>query len=113
MGNIAQWLREAEESTGERIGSICVGEHYSDHWNLYEGEQPRNAEQLNRLLTRDEGLSVLDVEYDNGFGGADCFPMYAWSPSWVYFIAEYDGSTGLSRVPRMPVDCKPEFDGDY
>lgn len=110
MGNIANWLRDAEQRTGEQIETVVIGRHDCDR---YTDDDRRPVEQRDVLLSRDAGLALLDVEYDDGFGGADCFPMYAWCAPWVYFISEYDGSTNLSCVPRNPVDCEPALNGDY
>lgn len=109
MGNIRKWLENAEAATGETIEAIVVGPHYNapDKWSA----NPKVKADENRVLSREDGLKKLDQDYDDGYGGADCFPMYAWTKSRVYFIHEYDGSTGLSSVPRNPVDCSPEFSG--
>jgi len=112
MANIKTWLLQAEQKSGEPIEAIVVGTHDDDTY-MHNGEQPRHAAQLNRLLTREEGLDILDKEYDNGYGGPDCFPMYAWTRSRIYLIHEYDGATGPRWLPRNPVDCEPKFGGDY
>lgn len=64
------------------------------------------------VLPVDQALQKLDVNFDSGFGGADCFPIYAWTASRVYFIQEYDGATSLGWVPRHPIAIKPEFSGE-
>ena len=112
MGNIAAWLREYETQHGEVIEAICIGQHDDDRWSLDGEFNDRTGGRIDRVRSRDEGLSILDVEYDSGFGGADCFPMYAWSASWVYFIDEYDGATGVNYIPRNPIDCAPCFGGE-
>ena len=53
-------------------------------------------------LTWDVARPLLDYPYDPGFGGADCHAIWAWTPRWVLFVAEYDGSTRVVRVPRNP-----------
>jgi hypothetical protein len=106
MANIKDWLLEAETRTGEQIEAIVVGEHDNAGWDT-----PAAADE-NVLLSREAGLAKLDQEYDNGYGGADCFPMFAWTKSRVYFITEYDGSTGLASLPRNPVACEPGFGGE-
>jgi hypothetical protein len=94
MANIKDWLLEAEAEAGETIEAIVVGKHDDAPWD----EEPRDDENV--VLTREAGLAKLDQEYNNGYGGADCFPMYAWMPSRIYFIGEYDGATGPNWVPR-------------
>ncbi len=105
MGNIKTWLVEAQEKYGEPIEAIVVGQHDSTKWE--SDEKPDE----NIVLPVELALAKLDQEYDNGFGGADCYPMYAWTKSRVFFIGEYDGATGLSFVPRNPSNVKPEFSG--
>ncbi len=106
MGNIKSWLTKAVGEFGEEIESIVVGQHYNAKWDV-----PVNADE-NIMLPVKQALKKLNVDYDNGYGGADCFPIYAWTKSRVFFIHEYDGATGLNWVPRNPIDCKPEFGGN-
>lgn len=111
MGNIATWLRKAEELHGETIESIVVGPHDND--DLWYGEDRRPENQRDVLLSREDGLKLLDVDYDHGFGGADCFRIYAWTPNRVFFMHEYDGATSLNWVPRNPTpDIQPTFGGE-
>lgn len=105
MANIKDMLIAAEATFGETIEAIVVGRHYSAEWDA-----PRDDDD-NRLRSRDDGLSKLNQEYDNGYGGADCYPFYAWMPSRVLFMDEYDGSTGLVWVPRHPRAITPDFRG--
>ena len=65
----------------------------------------------NVLLSREAGLAKVDQQYDNGYGGADCFPLYAWTASRVILIHEYDGATGPVWVPRNPMALEPSFGG--
>lgn len=110
MANIRHWLEEAEAKFGERIEAIVVGPH-DRRVSKYSGDDKPESDE-NVVLSREEGLAKLDEEYDNGYGGADCYPMYAWTASRVYFIGEYDGATGPSWVPRNPTACEPAFSGD-
>lgn len=105
MGNIRKWLEAEVEKHGEPIESVVVGEHDSRRWSdALVGE--------NVVLPTDAALAKLDLDFDDGFGAADCFPVYAWTKSRVYFIKEYDGATGLAWVPRNPVDISPSFSGE-
>lgn len=103
--NIRKWLEEAEAATGERIEAIVVGKHDKAGYSA----SPQADENI--ILSREAGLAKLDEDYDNGYGGADCYPMYAWTPTRIYFIAEYDGATGPNWVPRNPVAIEPSFSG--
>lgn len=98
-GNIKHWLVAAEKQYGEKIDTIVIGRHYN------KPDSTRKPE----LLTRRNGLFILDETFDDGFGGADCYPILAWSKSRVFFIAEYDGATHLTSVPRNPTVEPPGF----
>jgi hypothetical protein len=106
MANIRKWLEEAESFYGEPIEAIVVGKHYD---RAYSDDNPHADENI--VLGREDGLNKLDQEYDNGYGGAGCYPMFAWTASRVFMIHEYDGATGPTYVPRNPVPCEPEFGG--
>lgn len=105
MANIKNELLEAEEFYGEQIEAIVVGKHYNHGWGVPAGKDE------NVILSREDGLAKLDLDYDDGFGGADCYPMWAWTASRVFFMHEYDGATGINYVPRYPVASVPEFGG--
>ncbi len=110
MANLRKDL-EAMLSEGERIEAVVIGEHDRDP-NKYGDGPKRHADKLNRLLSWEEAAPILDEEYNDGYGSADCWPFYVWSNTHVYFVHEYDGATGINRVPRHPVDIAPEFGGE-
>lgn len=103
MYNLAKALLAEEAATGEAIVAIVVGKHDGADWNA----KPLPDENI--ILSREAGLAKLDQDYNNGYGGADCFPFWAWTESRVYYVREYDGSTELSSVPRHPVGGEPGF----
>jgi hypothetical protein len=103
MSNLKTWLEEVEERFGELIEAIVVGKHYDNYGESREDE--------NIILSREAGLKKLDGEFDDGFGGADCYPFVAWTASRVFFVQEYDGATNLAWVPRNPIAVTPEFSG--
>lgn len=104
--NIKRWLEDAVAEFGEPLESVVVGRH-----DNRSHTDPTVVPDEGVVLAPDEALRKLDLDFDDGFGGADCFPIYAWTASRVFFITEYDGSTGLSWVPRNPVDIMPGFSG--
>lgn len=78
-----------------------------------DGPCPRDVGvPLKKVVPWSEARPFLDYQYDTGFGGADCHPVYAWTPTRVLFVHEYDGSTGVVSVPRNPTDCMPELSGE-
>lgn len=105
--NIKDWLLAAERACGEVIESVVVGIHDNKKY-----DQPSPLTDENIVLSREEALAKLDLPFDAGFGGADCFPVYAWTKSRVFFIHEYDGATGLHWVPRNPISIAPDFSGE-
>ena len=107
MANQKAMIEEA--AGGEDIEAIVIGEHYNDE-NKYTGKEPaRHPDKLNRVLSWADAAPILDEEYDSGYGGADCYPITAWTASRVIYVAEYDGATGVSWKPRHPIDHAPEF----
>lgn len=109
MANLRKWLEAFEQDTGETVEAVVVGVHYRREYAFDGTENPLPDENV--VLSREAALAKVDQEYDHGYGGADCYPVYAWTPSWVWFVHEYDGATGPRRVPRNPVPCAPEFGG--
>lgn len=100
--NLSRALQNLETSFGETIEALVVGKHESS-------DEPAADENI--VLTREAGLAKLDYEYDNGYGGADCNPFYAWTKSRVFFVHEYDGLTSIVWVPRAPAAQEPMFGG--
>lgn len=103
MYNLRRALEEYELQHDEQIQFIVVGQHDDKRWVW----KPLADENI--VLSREEGLAKLDVDYDNGYGSANCFPFYAWSYSRVYFVAEYDGATHVSWLPTIAMNCEPGF----
>lgn len=106
MANIKDWIEQFEEKNNEKVVCIVVGLHYNDY---YDEQDRRPEDKRNVMLSRKEGLKLLDEEFDSGYGGADCFRMLAWTQNFVLKIYEYDGSTGLEAIPRNPLHCEPDF----
>jgi hypothetical protein len=106
MANIKDWLLEIETVYGESIEAIVVGKHDNASYDA----RPQHDENV--ILAREVGLNKLDQEYDNGYGGADCYPMFAWTKTRIFFITEYDGATGMSWAPRHPMAVNPQFSGN-
>lgn len=106
MYNLRKALEERIAKRGETLEAIVVGQH-----DRHRYDAPTNADE-NIILTPEAGLAKIDQDYDNGYGGADCYPFYAWTDKSIYFVGEYDGATGIDRVPRHPQACKPQFSGD-
>ena len=105
QSNLKTRLLEAVLKSGETLEAIVVGADDQHDWDTTRPHQDRE----DRVLSVEEGLALLDKDYDSGYGGADCRPFYAWTQTRVYMVHEYDGATSLGWLPRHPVDCKPSF----
>ena len=103
--NIRNWLEDAEGKYGEPIEAIVVGKHYDAPYS------EALAADEGVVLSRDTGLMKVDAAFDNGFGGADCFSVTAWTKHRVLFVHEHEGATRLHCVPRNPCAHIPAFDG--
>lgn len=106
MATIAKWI---EEFAGdENIEAVVVGKHYSDHdWN----DEPFNQVPIGVVMSWDEAKPFLTYEFDSGYNGADCHPVYVWTKTKIIMIHEYDGAVWPATVPRNPMDIVPEFGG--
>lgn len=104
VANIREWLEEWEKDAGP-IVAIVIGPDYTADYG-----SPLGPDE-GIVLSREDGLQKLDVVFDNGYGGADCRPIFAWTERRVAFIQEYDGSTGLAWVPRHPLAIAADFNG--
>jgi hypothetical protein len=63
------------------------------------------------LITVAPDESVLDVEFDDGYGLAEGPNFTAWSQSRVFFPVVYDGAEAVGSVPRDPCDEESEHFG--
>ena len=94
-----------EEIVGVVIGNMGWGTYNKDNIPLYD-VQPKG-----KVLSWKEAAPFLDYEHDCGYGAPECNAVYVWTETKVYFVVQYDGSTGFSWVPRDPVDIMPEMPG--
>lgn len=108
MSKIAEWIEEA--LNGEDIEAVVIGRHDRDRWGAV-GTSAFNGATINKVVSWDEAKPFLSYEFDSGYGSAGCHPVYVWTPTRIFFVGEYDGSTSLSWVPRHPIPCEPQFSG--
>lgn len=91
------------------IGGVEVWETGS-HDDQPDGRKlPRK--KLGVVLSWEDAAPLLNYRYDDGFGGRDCHPVWAWTPTRVLFVHEYDGATSVSWVPRHPQEGWPPMSG--
>jgi hypothetical protein len=101
---LRKWFDEFTEATGEKPDFIVFGpDPYADEVGWADvGLPPRGVVTL-----FDVSADYLDVEFEDGYGSTESPDLCAWSPSWVVFSQEYDGSEALRWVPRNPQDHTP------
>ncbi len=100
MATLREWFAEFTEATSETVTYIVFGRApWSGNWPELKPE---------RLMEfADVPASILDREFDDGFGGTESPNLCAWSPSFVVVSNDYDGSEWLSWVPRHPEPFMP------
>jgi len=85
---------------GEEIESVVIGDPM---WG-FRKEDTVPKEKKYKLMTPEEAKQYLNYRYYPGFGGPECHDIWAWSQKRVYFVHEYDGSTGIRAMYRNPTD---------
>lgn len=108
MNNFKDDILEAangEEIIGIVIGDIGWGRGYSPE------DKPEYKHIINKVITWDEALPILNYEYDDGFGSPDCHAITAWTANKVIFVSEYDGATEVVWIPRNPIEYEPTMYG--
>ena len=99
MANFLQDL--LREAGNEAIEAIVIGE--------FRGNRLSDKIPFNVTLSMEEAKGWLDYDYDDGYGREECHPIYAWTKTRVLSVSEYDGSTGVTSIPRHPQLCQPEY----
>lgn len=94
---------------GEPIEAVVIGRE--DDWDYHDDTWFRNGKPPEGILTWEEARPFLDYAYDDGYGGADCAPVWAWTATRVIFIGTYDGSTWVQDIPRSPTEGNPSHIG--
>jgi hypothetical protein len=57
--------------------------------------------------------ATFDIEFDDGFGGANGPDVLAWSTTRVFFPVVYDGAEWIESAPRNPVPAGQEHVGGH
>lgn len=106
--NLKQWILERADE--EPIEAVVIGEM---GWGDFASERVPNYDIMpkGKLLTWEQAAPFLDYEFNDGFGAPGCNAIWAWTPTMVIAIAQYDGSTWPYAVPRHPVDAMPTMEG--
>lgn len=109
MANLVDWIEEL--AAGEPIEAVVIGGMgWGSDYNS-EGIEQYNDQPKSKVLTWHEARPLLDYTFDSGYGAPGCNAIYAWTPTKVIGISQYDGSTGPFWIPRNPTDCEPIMPG--
>lgn len=98
--NLVDWIENIAQ--GEPIEAVVIG-------GL--GRRPWDEQIRNRPLTWAQARPLLDYTFDSGYGAPGCNAIYAWTPTKIIGISQYDGSTSPFWIPRNPIDCEPTMPG--
>lgn len=103
------FAEDLERQAIEPIEKVIIGEM---GWNNYgeEGKEIPKSKK-GKVLSWEEARPMLDYDYYTGYGAPDCHAVYAYTKSYVIFVSQYDGATGIESIPRKPVKCDPSMPG--
>jgi len=106
MTTFAQDIEQAFDLTPH---TVVIGDNPWFTWDDDDPKPPRWVDEvfLHVPLPWDEARPLLDYNYNDGFGGEDCHPVYVWSDTEVGAVHEYDGATWVNVLPLVPVPCTP------
>lgn len=91
----------------EPIESVVIAARYSYHDDDDDRTVPK--EFIGKPVCFGDVRDYLDYEYDTGYGGADCNPIYLYTRNFIVFVSEYDGATNINCIPRNPIECEPDY----
>lgn len=82
-------------------------------WEDYNNEIVPNYIKMpiGKLIKLEEAKPFLDYEYNDGYGSPELPCIYAWTPTRIIAVFQYDGSTSFYSIPRNPIDCIPAMVG--
>jgi len=96
-GNLAVWVER--EAGGDPIVGVVIG--------TISGYDEPGSPKTYDVIPWSEARPILDYGFELGYCGGDCHAIYAWTPSKVIFVSQYDGSKSIESIPRDPVACTP------
>ena len=109
MANLVEWVEAAAD--GEPIEAVVIGDMgWSDNYGS-EDVPTWDSQTRNKVLSWVVAREWLNYDFDSGFGAPGCNAIYAWTPTKVIFVSQYDGATSIESIPRHPIDCKPSMPG--
>lgn len=75
-----------------------------DTWRkILEEQRAEQGNDSTPIVAVSPDESVLDVEFDAGYGSSQGPEVLIWTESRVYFPVVYDGAEWLGSAPRNPI----------
>jgi hypothetical protein len=107
MPNFKQAILRATE--GELIESVVILNMLDDGFlrapRIY-GRDKRDTDaliaSLNIPLSWEDAASLLDYEFNAGYGSMDCHDVIIYTNKSIHYVQEYDGSTWLQSIYKDP-----------
>ena len=98
---------------GSPIEAVVLGSKGWDEIYMYNEEDERVPVPwpTGEVIPWEEALPFLEYDFDRGYGGPECHAIYVWTKDRVFFVSQYDGSTGIESIPRNPTDELPSMPG--
>lgn len=115
--DVTTFAQDIENEAGaEPIEAVTIGPF---GWGTMDDAEPYGEDRIARKapvrrgvkLAWDEARPMLDYAYSTGYGAPECDAIWAWTPTRIIYVWQYDGATGLSSLPRHPQDGAPEMPG--
>lgn len=98
------YAADIEEAAGGPVLAAVIGQ---EEWRWEDDYRRIPDQHVGVVVDWSTIREWLDYPYDDGFGGVDCHPLWAWTADRVVYIHEYDGSTELRWAPRNPTAGAP------
>lgn len=109
MSEEEEFLWEEDDETPE---AVVLGDW---GWGGYHAPDFYKAKQFpeNKIIPWSDELEkfMRQINWYSGYGAPECPAVYVWTRNFVYYVVQYDGSTGWEKIPRNPCHVEPEMPG--
>ena len=95
---LIDWIREYEAYKGEQVETIVFGE-FDWGYTQYKSSPP-----CGKLMSLDEAMPYLAIEFLNDWGELGCPPFVAYTANWIISAYAYDGLVSAYSMRRNPVE---------
>lgn len=100
---MTNWYKQLQQINAQTpIVAIVVKENSRKYGWGSEGECKQVYDGTKWCL--EAVRTLIDYEFDSGYGGEEGVHFTAWTADRVYFPACYDGAEWIEAVPRNPCD---------